>query len=262
MLEGRASWEEVPATLAEHGDFLRDFAAERSVQTNEVARCWVLLPAFLLLAGEAGVEAVDAIELGPAAGFNLLWDRYRYRYVGGDWGPADAALELAGEERRTVPAELLERRLVVRRRVGIDLNPVDVENDDAARRLRCFVWADQRERLERLDRAIECVRADPPELLRGDYVELLAELLAERRPGALTLVYQTASMAYLTDAERERVYGALEAAGRESPVAWVSTTQALDDSLSGFGLDARFWPGKRRVVAHGDFHGSWLEWLP
>jgi hypothetical protein len=41
----------------------------------------------------------------------------------------------------------------------------------------------------------------------------------------------------------------------------VSTTNALDPALSGFGLDARFWPGERRVVAHGDFHGAWLEWL-
>ena len=221
----------------------------------------MLLPAFLLLAGEAGAEAVDAIELGPAAGFNLLWDRYRYRYSAGEWGPPGAALELTGAERRPVPAELLERPLAVRRRVGIDLSPVDVTDENAARRLKCFVWADQRERLERLDRAIECVRADPPDLVRGDYVELLPEVLGTRAPGALTLVYQTASMAYLTDAERDRVYAALDVAGQESQVAWVSTTTALDDSLSGFGLDARFWPGERRVVAHGDVHGAWLEWL-
>jgi hypothetical protein len=68
-------------------------------------------------------------------------------------------------------------------------------------------------------------------------------------------------MGYLRDDERERVWAALETAGREAPVAWVSTTNALDPDLSGFGLDARFWPGERRVVAHGDFHGAWLEWL-
>jgi hypothetical protein len=261
VLEGRASWDDVRGALAEHRAFLRTFTAERSVQTNEVARCWVLLPAFLLLAEEAGAEVVDAIELGPAAGFNLLWDRYRYRYADGEWGPVSAPLELTGEERRAVPAELLQRRLGVRRSVGIDLSPVDVTDEDAARLLKCFVWADQRARLERLDTVIECVRADPPELLQGDYVELLPELLAHREPGALTLVYQTASMGYLTDAERERVWATLEAAGRDAPLAWVSTTNALDPDLSGFGLDARFWPGERRVVAHGDFHGAWLEWL-
>jgi hypothetical protein len=261
VLDGQASWDEVPAAFAEHREFLQTFTGERSVQTNEVARCWVLLPAFLLLASEADTEAVDAIELGPAAGFNLLWDRYRYRYAGGSWGPRDARLQLGGEERRPVPARLLERPLAVRRRVGIDLEPVDVTTSEGARLLKSFVWADQHERLARVDTAIECVRADPPELVRGDYVELLPELLAERGPGALTLVYQTASMAYLTDDERARVWATLETAGRESPVAWVSTTSALDPELSGFGLDARFWPGERRVVAHGDFHGAWMEWL-
>ncbi|HEX6702173.1 MAG TPA: DUF2332 family protein, partial [Gaiellaceae bacterium] len=155
---------------------------------------------------------------------------------------------------------LFERRLAVRRRVGIDLEPVDVTTDEGARLLKSFVWADQNERLARIDTAIECVRAGPPELVRGDYVELLPELLAHR-PGALTLVYQTASMAYLTDDERARVWATLEEAGQEAPVAWVSTTNALDPALSGFGLDARFWPGERRVVAHGDFHGAWMEWL-
>jgi hypothetical protein len=261
VLEGRASWDDVPGALAEHRAFLRTFTAERGVQTNEVARCWVLLPAFLLLAAEAGAEVVDAIELGPAAGFNLLWDRYRYRYAAGSWGAPGGSLELAGEERQPVPAGLLARPLAVRQRVGVDLEPVDVTAADGARLLKCFVWADQRARLERLDTAIACVRADPPELLRGDYVELLPELLANREPGALTLVYQTASMGYLTDAERERVWATLEAAGRDAPLAWVSTTNALDPDLSGFGLDARFWPGERRVVAHGDFHGAWLEWL-
>ncbi|HEX6700417.1 MAG TPA: DUF2332 family protein, partial [Gaiellaceae bacterium] len=132
VLEGKASWDDVHAALDEHRAFLRAFTAERSVQTNEVARCWVLLPAFLLLAGEAGTEVVDAIELGPAAGFNLLWDRYRYHYAGGSWGPRDARLELGGEERRAVPERLFERRLAVRRRVGIDLEPVDVTTDEGA----------------------------------------------------------------------------------------------------------------------------------
>ena len=52
--------------------------------------------------------------------------------------------------------------------------------DEGARLLEAFVWPDQPERLERLRAAIEIVRADPPELIRGDYVDLVLRALVER----------------------------------------------------------------------------------
>src|SRR5206468_2904936 len=85
------------------------------------------------------------------------------------WCWAAAGLLLAGEERRPVPGDLLELSPHVRGRVGIDRSPIDVTSEEGARLLRCFVWAGQDERLARLDRAIDALRADPPELVRGDF---------------------------------------------------------------------------------------------
>ena len=45
--------------------------------------------------------------------------------------------------------------------MGLDLDPVDVTTDEGALRLRSFVWPGQPGRMERLDRAIEAVRAEP-----------------------------------------------------------------------------------------------------
>ncbi len=85
-----------------------------------------------------------------------------------------------------------------------------------------FVWADQPDRLERIRRAIGVARSDPPELLRGYYLELLPELLAAREPGALTVVFSSNSTEYLTDEEFERLRGTIEDAGRAEPPAWVA----------------------------------------
>ena len=85
------------------------FVAEQPVQTNEVQRCWALLPCVLEAAERLDASTVDLIELGTSAGLLLFWDRYRYRYESGEWGPAAARLELAGEERGRVPARLLSR---------------------------------------------------------------------------------------------------------------------------------------------------------
>ena len=152
-------WSRVHEVLEERRDFLARFVAEEQVQTNEVQRAWALLPAFLEAAG--GDETLDLVELGPSAGLNLLWDRYRYRYPAGTWGADDAPLELAGEAEGGPPASLLARRPVVRGRLGIDRWPVDLRDPAQALRLQSFVWADQTVRLERLRRAIEIARQRP-----------------------------------------------------------------------------------------------------
>jgi hypothetical protein len=103
VLDGRASWDAVSDALVDEREFLRGFVAEQAVQTNEVQRCWALLPCFLEAARRSGADTLDLIELGPSAGLNLVWDRDAYGYEEGAWGPAGAPLELRGEERRAVP---------------------------------------------------------------------------------------------------------------------------------------------------------------
>jgi hypothetical protein len=261
VLDGRANWDAAREAITAHADFLRRFVAEQRIQTNEVQRSWMLLPCFLAVARAAGVQTLDVVELGPSAGLNLVWDRYRYRYANGEWGPKDGLLELSGDERQPVPAHLLGSSPRVRSRVGVDLNPIDVTTDDGARLLKSFVWADQTWRLELLDRAIAALRRDPPELVRGDIVDELPRLLERRRPDALTLVFQTAVLSYVPRDGRERVRRALEQAAQSGMLAYVSTAQPAEEVHTYYGLFVQQWPdGRRRLVAHADFHGAWLEW--
>jgi hypothetical protein len=259
VLTRRASWDDVDAAL-EHPDLPQ--LARRPVQTNEVRRSWLLLPCFLEIARQTGAETFDLIELGPSAGFNLLWGRFRYAYQAGAWGPDDALLELDGDERSPVPGELLRLQPRVRRRVGVDLDPVDVTTEEGALRLRSFVSPGQPARIERLEQAIEAVRREPPQLVRGDMADLLPSLLAERGPGALTVVFQTAVLGYLGEDRWARVREALAEAGREEPLAFVWTDRPAEDVHTHWGLWLRLWPDDApRLLAHADFHGAWLEWL-
>ena len=259
VLTGRASWDDLDAAL-EHPELPN--LARRSVQTNEVRRSWVLAPCFLELARRTGADALDLIELGPSAGFNLLWDRYRHVYTAGTWGPPDGVLELEGEERTPVPPGLLGLVPRVEQRVGIDLNPVDVTTDEGALLLRSFVWPGQPERLERLDRAIEAVRRDPPELVRGDFADELESLLARRLPGALTVVFMTAVLGYVSDAGWARTQEVLVEAGSHGPLAFVWADRPAAGVDEYWGLWLRLWPGgEPELLAHADVHGAWLEWL-
>lgn len=262
LSEGIDPWSDPAPVLAERRDWLQRFIRTQTVQTNEVQRSWMLLPCFLEVALRTGVETFDLIELGPSAGLNLVWDRYGYGYEQGTWGASDAPLALTGEERRPVPGELLRLTPRVRQRRGIDLAPLDVTRQEDALLLKSFVWADQVDRLERLDRALETLRGDPPQLEQGDVVERLPALLAERLPGALTIVFQTAVRGYLSRAAWKEVLTALDDAGRKFPLALVSVSRPAAGEHRYWGLWLRLWPdGEKRLLAHSGFHGQWLEWL-
>jgi hypothetical protein len=254
VLAGQASWGDVGAALDRHAEFLARWSAEQEVQTNEVQRAWALLPGFLTVADS---RPFDLLELGPSAGLNLLWDRYRYVYATGVWGESE--LELSGDDRVSPPAPLFRRRVAVARRRGIDQSPVDANSEHGARLLESFVWPDQTGRLERLRRAIDVVREDPPELMRGDYVDSLPGLLADRIDGAHLVVFQTASTMYLNDGAMGRLRRALHEAALTEPLTYLGTGRAPDDD--GFALEVERWPsGRRERLAVFDFHGDWLDW--
>jgi hypothetical protein len=257
VLGGDAHWDD---PLAEHRPFLSAFVAQQGVQTNEVQRSWVLVPLLLRVVERTRAETIDLVELGPSAGLNLVWDRYRCLYEAGAWGPENAAILLTGEERKAVPARLLDRSFEVRGRIGIDRSPIDVTTEEGARLLRSFVWVGQTARFELLDRAIDAVRADPPELVQGDFVEQLPGVLAGQPTDGLTVVFQTAALGYVGDRGRWLVRAALEEAGAKRALAFISTGRARPGGAD-WGLRIVYWPGDEREFAgHADFHGSWLQW--
>jgi hypothetical protein len=248
-------WPEFRAALDAEREFVSRFLRDQAVQTNEVQRCAALLPAFLDAARRSG-RRVDLVELGPSAGLNLLWDRYRYDYGDETWGPEDAPLRLDGELRTPLPEGLLETEVEVGERVGIDLNPLDPADPETSLLLRSFVWADQPERISRVDRALEVVRRDPPHLLRGDYAELLPDVLARRDPGALTVVFEIASLVYLSREGQQAVHDAIGAAGEDGNLAFVWGFDQDEPALR-----MRTWPGgETRIVADFDGHGAWVAW--
>jgi hypothetical protein len=250
-------WPKLRGVLEANRDWLARFVAEHPVQTNEVQRCWGLLPGFLTAGDE---RRLDLIELGPSAGLNLFWDRYGYRYGERTWGSAEAPLELSGEAEGGPPPNLFQMQPSVRGRTGIDRRPVDVTTDHGARVLEAFVWADQAHRLERVRRAIEIVRADPPRLMQGDFVEVLPALLAERDLDVLTVVFHSASLMYLREEDRACVGATLEAEGRRGALACVSYEFVEAQGME-FSLDVQLWPGERRRLARLDGHANRMEWL-
>jgi hypothetical protein len=256
VLGGEASWDDSPG---EHLEFLSRFVETQGVQTNEVQRSWVLGPLFCRVAQRTGAREIDILELGPSAGLNLVWDRYRSEYHAGSFWGRRSRLVLRGTERRPVEALLLRSVPRVRNRVGIDKAPIDVTDPASARLLKSFVWADQTARLERLDAAIEELREDPPKLIRGDFVEALPELLGRQRGDVPTVVFQTAALGYVDEPARNCVRRTLDEAGSELPLAFISAGNPRVGEQD-WGLRIVYWPSREReFVGHAEYHGRWID---
>jgi hypothetical protein len=253
-------WAKLRGVLEANREWLARFVAEQPVQTNEVQRCWGLLPGVLTVSDE---RPLDLVELGPSGGLNLFWDRYGYRFATRSWGDPAAPLVLTGDAEGGPPAELLERSSRVRRRVGIDRRPVDVTTDHGARLLEAFVWADQGERLERVRKAIAIAQSDPPRLMQGDYVDVLPGLLAQRDVDALTVVYHSVSTVYLSDDQRRRLEDILDEEGKRGSLALVSyEPDDFEPTFYGLALDVTSWPGgARRRLAVLDGHANRMDWV-
>ena len=231
---------------------------KRPPQTNEVARSAVLYAGLLALAERTG-PALEVLELGSSAGLNLLLDRFAYDLGGREAGAPGSTVVLG--PRWTGPApQGPEPRIVSRR--GCDVTPIDVRDPEERLRLRSYVWADQTQRLARLDAAVTIALSDPPPLDRIDAADwVAARLAAAPADGVTRVLMHSIAFQYLPQAGRQRVSAAMKSAGqkatRSSPLAWLSFEQAE----GGPELTLQVWPDGQTVrLAQADPHVTWVDW--
>ncbi len=255
-----------------------DLVARRSIQTNEVGRSSVLLPAFTSVHRSFGLP-LSLIELGPSAGLNLAFDRFGYTYDDGvGIGDAGATVQLRCEVRGPVRPPRGSAPPPVRSRVGIDLAPVDITDPDACRWLEACIWPRLTDRSHRLRAAIELARSDPPDLRTGNALEGLADLVRGSDPDTVVCVYATWVLAYFSRDERVRLGELLDELGAERPLALVTSEypgiapgvdrpsrDASGDGRLGASLvGLQRWSDGRRTggpVAWCHAHGQWIEWF-
>ncbi len=270
---GAASVAAVDALLTLTADVVAT-ATRRQTQTNETGRCALLYPAIAEAARRVGAGKIGLVDVGCSAGLNLNVGRVGITYsdgriLGDASSPLQLSCEVVGEG--SVPGTAIP---AVVARVGVDLNPVDVSDEDDARWLRACLWPDQPERIERLEAAIALAASAPPMLLAGDALDVLPLALAHVPADALPVITTTWALSYFSLEGRLRFLRRLDEAAAERPVAWVSgegvgiapSVPTLGDSrmaahsVVGLAIAAR---GSLRVDAIGRCHphGTWLEWL-
>jgi hypothetical protein len=232
-------------------------------QTNEPMRSAPLMAGLLVIADYTGGLPLALYEVGASAGLILVLDRYRHRLGTTTAGAGKSPVLIAPEWEGSSPPGA---RLRIVRRQGSDLEPLDVTDPGDRERLLAYVWADQADRLARVEAAIDIAARDPPRLDRGEAAEWTERTIDVAPEAGMTRVLMHAvAMQYAGQDTRERICSHAERVGRqataEAPFAWLrfEADPEFDDQGS---LRLTLWPdGREEVLAVGDTHGERLRWM-
>jgi hypothetical protein len=208
--------DELRQFVRSHQAQIREVMLSRTTQTNEPARCAVLLPLLAQLP-----QPLALLEVGASAGLCLLPDHYGYDYgrarigpaVSGEGGAPVFACKVSG----AAPMPKTMPRIVWR--AGLDLNPVDVKSEQGTAWLETLVWPGQHERVARLRAAIDIARRNPPNVIRGNLLTDLAPLAATAPRDATLVIFHSAVLGYVSPASaREQFAATVGKTGAE----WIS----------------------------------------
>ena len=254
-----SDWNGFRSRLIDSWPKLSQRILHRSTQTNEPARCATLLGVLAKLPGPLAL-----IEVGAAAGLCLLPDKYAYDFNGHRLLPEHWSHNIPVFRcSLTGPAPIPDRLPDIAWRAGLDLDPVELEDDDRLRWLEQLIWPGQDERLSNFRAAVEVARKAPPRVVRGDLLRDLRTLCSEAPDDCTKVILHSAVLAYVgSQAERDHFATSAMELGdfwisNESPSVFPEiASKAKGDARGRFLLSLDGQP-----IAWTDPHGTHAEWL-
>ena len=248
--------------VGKYRDDLVPLIAGKVTNTNEVGRSSLLHAAFRAVAKDAG-EPLNLIEIGPSAGLNLIWDRYGVRYHRGaevfDLPVKNPALVIDCELRgpKNPPLGPTPR---IASRVGLERNPVNLDDPTQRDWLRALVWPDTRGRFERLEAALKAYASDRPAIRVGSALDLLPDALRAIPEDQRVCVYHSYVVYQFSTEMKEALESLLTLAGLRRPIWRIGIEGGLDGSNT---IEmTRYHDGIRdaQTLALCHPHGAWLDW--
>lgn len=269
MPDPDALWRDVTRALRDDPVYFREFLGSPP-QTNEVRRAAALYAGLQVISGATGGLPVRLIEIGASAGLLQALDRFRYAWI------TDAGPIMRGDPASPVEIPVAwdgapppaDAGLAIASRRACDLRPIDIGEAAARLRLGAYVWADQRDRLARLDAAIALARQVGVRVEQADAGTWVGARLEEARAGEVTVLCHSIMWHYLPAATRTRIetdfgdHGAN--ATEDRPLAWLRLEFADPNALPVLALtlwNAGPGSGETRVLARVHPHGASIEWL-
>jgi hypothetical protein len=246
----------------EYADEIRHLVTTRRVQTNEVERCSGLLPAFSLLGRKLAGQPLALVEIGASAGLHLLWDRYDYDYgPAGRAGDPTSSVKIVTTPQGALYPPLPARLPSIAYRIGLDLHPIDVRDEEATRWLKALIWPEHRDRIQQLEAVLHMARFEPPTVVEGNAAEVLPELLAQVPQDAALCLYHSYTLNQMPRAVREQILQHIADFSHQRDLYRLSQEGWSLQGKPELELYAYHkGEAQKTLLAYCESHGRWIEW--
>jgi hypothetical protein len=151
---------------------------------------------------------------------------------------------------------------LIESRIGIDINPIDVENPDQVRWIRALIWPEHTDRAALFENAITVARGNPPHIIAGNAAEVLLSA-AETAPLDTTLcIFHSYTLNQCPEHIHQKIVRNIEEIAKSRDVFRIS--------LEWYGgqkqpqLELYSYTGNHtghELLAYCESHGRSLEWL-
>ncbi len=236
----------------------------RIVQTNALNRTAYLMP--IASSRFRDSEGVNLVDIGSSSGLTMNFDQYRYNY--------NDKIEI-GEGRVQIKSSILagklptfEKVVKIKRKIGIDQNPLDLKVPDNAIWLQALIWPDLLERFARMEAAIEEARAANISVLAGSQLEDFRALINSVPKEESLLVYHTHVLYQFSPAERLAFRELMNDIGTSRNLLYLAVEghSIFDDILPlsiGIQIVLTTYQAGIKTVEHlgtTDGHATWIRW--
>ena len=231
---------------------------QRLVQTNEVRRCAYLYPVFSLIYKKTR-KPLALIEIGTSAGLQLLWDMYSYSYGTSEvFGNKNSTLRITSEIIGENIPFLSSTPPPVSKRIGIDFNPVNLNDEDEELWLKALIWPEHKERRLLFENAASYMKKNRVDLVKGDGVRILNKYVDVMPRDSTICIYHTHVANQMPLEVKELLLSTIHDIGKEQDVFHVYNNVQdrylhLDYYVDGI--------EHKETIAETDGHGRWFIWL-
>lgn len=238
-------------------DEMIDLLKSKLVQTNEVRRCAYLYPTFSYIYNNVR-RPISLIEIGTSAGFQLLWDQYRYTYQTEEtYGNEASTLHIQSEIKGPNIPVLNKTSPPVAHRYGLDLHINDVRNSEDSLWLKALIWPEHNERRELFEKAVESIQNNKVTLIEGDGIALLPKVVEEIPNDTILCVFHTHVANQIPSELKHKLLEVIKSIGQKRDIfhlynnIWDEYLH-LDSVING--------KEENQIIGKTEGHGKWFEW--
>ena len=232
------------------------------VQTNALNRCAYLMP---ILSSLFDSKAVNLIDIGTSAGLTLNMDKYEYHYNNSHFigeSPVKIRSEIKGGE---LPK--FENIVQIKNKIGIDQNPIDLKVNENANWLKALVWADNTERLEKVEQAIQIAQQEHIQFKKAKTILEFEEIIQNQEKNTPLVIYHTHVLYQFTVEERKEFWGLIDTIGSNRDLTYLAA-EGRSVFKKDYGLNAtiveitKYQKGVKttEVVATPNGHANRIKW--